>query len=82
MQRISKRAENVAWLEQHTLNDLGCGTTGTVALESCISISSLPQQIAQLLAGLQLVLLFTSRPTRFRAEQYVGASGASNAQQL
>jgi len=41
----------------HTLNDLGGSTASPVALQSSVSISSLPQQVTQLLTGLQLVLL-------------------------
>ncbi len=41
----------------HTLNDLGGSTASPVALQGSVSVSSLPQQVTQLLTGLQLVLL-------------------------
>lgn len=57
MTELYSTSNGISTVSAHTLNDLGGSTTGPVALQSSIGVSSLPQQVTQLLTGLQLVLL-------------------------
>ncbi len=61
MTELCSTFKSVSTASAHTLNDLGGSTATPVALQSSVSVSSLPQQVTQLLTGLQLVLLLEDR---------------------